>query len=72
MTQLIPDLIELEAGERALLLELLESAQARLLVEIRHTGHRVFRDELRARLTRVETLIERLRPLEERALGQSA
>jgi len=45
--------------ELAVLAELLESAHARLLVEIRHTDHRAFRDELRKRLTVVEALAER-------------
>lgn len=48
------------AGEQlALLRELLETTRARLLVEIRHTDHRGFRDVLRQRLTTVEQLIER-------------
>ncbi|HEY1335976.1 MAG TPA: hypothetical protein VGF59_00635 [Bryobacteraceae bacterium] len=42
----------------AVLNELLETEQARLLVEIRHTDHRSFRDDLRRRLEIVEHLIE--------------
>ena len=51
------------SGEEAMLLaELLESARARLLIEIRHTDHRAFRDELRHRLAALERLIENLNP----------
>ena len=47
------------AGEELTLLnELLESERSRLMVEIRHTDHRVFRDELRHRLEIVEHLLE--------------
>jgi hypothetical protein len=45
--------------ERELLAALLEAANARLLVEIRHTDHRAFREELRRRLTLLEGLMER-------------
>jgi hypothetical protein len=51
--------LNLPAEERAILAELLESARARLLVEIRHTDHRAFREHLRIRLTLLESLIER-------------
>lgn len=54
--------LNLEGEQLALLLELLESAQARMLVGIRHTDHRTFRDELRHRLQVVEALIERCPP----------
>jgi di/tripeptidase len=37
--------------------ELLVAEQSRLLVEIRHTDHRTFRDELRRRLAIVEHLV---------------
>jgi hypothetical protein len=37
--------------------QILEAEQARMLVEIRHTDHRSFRDELRRRLALVERLI---------------
>ncbi len=53
--------LHLSAEELAILLELLESERARLLVEIRHTDHRAFREELRRRLTLVEGLLERCR-----------
>lgn len=47
------------AGEELTVLnELLAAEQARLLVEIRHTDHRTYRDELRRRLSVVERLIE--------------
>jgi len=39
--------------------ELLESERSRLLVEIRHTDHRIYRDELRHRLDIVERLLEK-------------
>jgi hypothetical protein len=47
------------AGEDLLVLtKLLEAEQSRLLVEIRHTDHRSFREELRLRLSIVERLID--------------
>lgn len=46
--------------EATLLAELLESEQARLLVGIRHTFHRDYREELRRRLELVEGLIRRV------------
>lgn len=46
--------------ELALLVELLESERTKLLVEIRHTDHRSYRDALRERFDRVETLLSRL------------
>jgi hypothetical protein len=49
----------LNSEELAVLGELLESARARLLIEIRRTHHRSFRDELRHRLSVVEELAER-------------
>jgi len=51
--------LKLPGEELAVLAELLETARAKLLVEIRHTDHRAFRDYLRHRLTLVESLIER-------------
>ena len=56
------DPLNLNSEELAILAELLESERARLLVEIRHTHHRSFRDELRYRLALVEELVERCRP----------
>jgi hypothetical protein len=51
--------LNVEGEQLALLLELLESAHARMLVGIRHADHRIFRDELRHRLTVVEQIIAR-------------
>lgn len=45
--------------EVSLLTELLEAEQARLLVGIRHTFHREYRDELHRRLDLVERLMKR-------------
>ena len=45
--------------ELTFLAELLNAQQARLLVGIRHTFHREYRDELRRRLDIVERLISR-------------
>lgn len=50
--------LNLAGEELAVLKELLETEQARLLVEIRHTDHRSFREDLRRRLEIVERLIE--------------
>ena len=50
------------AGEELTVLsELLTAEQARLLVEIRHTDHRTYREELRRRLAIVERLIDTCR-----------
>lgn len=46
--------LNLSCEELEVLAELLESARARLLIEIRHTDHQAFRDELRKRLALVE------------------
>jgi hypothetical protein len=51
--------LNLNSEELAVLAELLESELDKLLIEIRHTDHRSFRDELRHRLTLVEELLER-------------
>ena len=51
--------LNLSSEELTLLTEVLELEQTKLLVEIRRTDHRVFRDELRRRLTIVERLIDR-------------
>lgn len=53
--------LTLSEGEIAIIVELLESARTRLLVEIRHTDHRAYRDELRARMDAIENLLERCR-----------
>lgn len=51
--------LDVEGEQLALLLEVLESAHARLLVGIRHTSHRLFREELMHRATVIEELIAR-------------
>jgi hypothetical protein len=53
-----PLYFQLAGEELSVLNELLESERLRLMVEIRHTDHRVFRDELRHRLELVEHLAE--------------
>jgi hypothetical protein len=51
--------LALSGEELEVLAELLEAEQARLLVEIRHTDHRSFRNELSHRLTLIEHLLAR-------------
>jgi hypothetical protein len=51
--------LNLSGEELTVLIQLLEAEDARLLVEIRHTDHRSFREELRHRLAAVEDLIGR-------------
>jgi hypothetical protein len=52
--------VNFSAEESTLLAELLHAEQARLLVGIRHTFHREYRDELRRRLDIVEDLMKRM------------
>lgn len=59
MSPTIPASLTLTSEESAILSELLESARIKLLVEIRHTYHRAYRDELRHRLDLVESLAAR-------------
>jgi len=54
----LPNLSE---EELQVLTELLESERVKLLVEIRHTDHRAYREELRRRQQVVEELEERVR-----------
>jgi len=54
------EVVELTKEEVTLLAELLETERDRLLVGIRHTDHRAYRDELRHRLGLVEVVLERL------------
>jgi hypothetical protein len=54
--------LSLSGEELEILVELLEGSRTKLLVEIRHTDHRVFRDELRRRLTLVEGLLKQCQP----------
>jgi hypothetical protein len=49
--------LEVDGEELSLLAELLEAEQSRLLIEIRHTVHRAYRDELRHRLDTLERLL---------------
>lgn len=51
--------LNLTGEEVAILAELLESARNKLLVEIHHTDHRSFRNQLRQRLTLIESLLAR-------------
>ena len=48
--------LNLAGKDLEILRELLEAERSRLLVEIRHTDHRSYRDELRHRLDVVEDL----------------
>ncbi len=53
--------LNLAGEELTVLSQLLEAEQARLLVEIRHTDHRTFRQDLRRRLEILEHLIDQCR-----------
>jgi len=50
--------LSLSSDELAILTELLEAGRTELLVEIRHTHHRNYRDYLRKRLALLEGLLE--------------
>jgi len=52
--------IELTEPQRALLLEVLESAEKELLTEISRTDTREYRDKLEERLTLLETVRVRI------------
>jgi hypothetical protein len=52
--------LSLNREEIAILAELLESEHARLLLEIHHTDHRSFREQLRQRLNAIEALLTRI------------
>lgn len=56
---IFPD--SLNPEERELLAELLEAERHRLLLEIRHTDHRQFREQLGRRYDMVEALTTRMR-----------
>ncbi len=63
----------LSEPEANLILELLESEQKELLLEIRHADHADFRAGLRERLAMVESLIHQVEPLvhaEQLGIGQ--
>jgi hypothetical protein len=51
--------LALNGQEAAIMAELLESERNRLLVQIRHADHRVYRAVLSARLKLVEELAQR-------------
>ena len=59
MSEISREPLNLNAEEVAIMGELLESERSKLLVEIRHTDHRAFRNELRHRMEAVERLLER-------------
>jgi hypothetical protein len=61
MNQTTHEPLHLSSEELSILSELLESARTNLLVEIRHTDHRSYRDDLRRRLIIMEHLIQRCR-----------
>lgn len=54
--------LNLSSEELELLAELMESGRVRLLVEIRHTHHRTYREELRRKLDMLESLEKRILP----------
>jgi hypothetical protein len=59
MTDAVHAPLDVSSDELELLAELLESERAKLLIEIRHTDHRTYRDQLRERLAAIERLLER-------------
>jgi len=52
--------LELSNEEFVILRELLQSERAKLLVEVQHTDHRAFREELRRRLRLIDGMAERV------------
>lgn len=66
------EFLSLSNDELAILTELLEAARVELLVEIRHTHHRNYRDYLRKRLTLLERMVELVSHPEHRASAASA
>ncbi len=64
--------LELGGEQIAILTELLESERTKLLVEVRHTDHRSYRDELRQRLNLVEQLLERMTRSRSESSGAAA
>ena len=65
MDATIHNTLDLDSEELATVEKLLEQARDKLLVEIRHTDHRRFRDDLRRQLAVVERLLERSRECRE-------
>jgi hypothetical protein len=53
--------LDLSTDEVVLLKELLESKHRDLLHELHHTDDRAFKEALRVRLTRLESLVAKLR-----------
>jgi len=64
--------LTLNNDEFAVLTELLEAARVELLVEIRHTHHRNYRDYLRRRLTVLERLLEQVNQPQHRSTEHAA
>lgn len=62
MTPTTHEPLSLTDEEFTLLGELLESEEARLLVGIRHTFHREYRNELHRRLSLIEGLMKHKEP----------
>jgi len=54
--------LNLNDEELAIVVDLLETERVKLLVGIRHSHHRAFREELRRRLEVIEELVERSHP----------
>jgi hypothetical protein len=52
----------LTTEEQTVITDLLESERSKLMIEIRHTDHRSFREDLRHRLAVVESLLQRCQP----------
>jgi len=67
MNELTHEPLSLGSDELAILTELLEAGRVELLVEIRHTHHRNYRDYLRKRLAVIERLLELVSHPEHRA-----
>jgi len=67
MNEPIHEPLSLSSDELAILTELLEAGRVELLVEIRHTHHRNYRDYLRKRLGVIERLLELVSHPEHRA-----
>jgi len=61
METLAAGILNLSGEEHGLMVELLESQKAELHVELRHTDNHIFREELKRRLTIIESLLTRLK-----------
>jgi hypothetical protein len=60
MDAIYAERLKLGSEQLEILAELLESERTKLLVEIRHTDHRSYRDQLRHRLAVVEQLLDQV------------